>query len=110
MNDFNKENEKNEEDETYQENKKLQSEQLEAKQLMIAKLLSFMPTLHKLPPKLFRPIFSMMDRILGLKKIKIHQVVDVNIPVSTHNSDTTTIKNSYVLSNKSNRKKHLLKR
>jgi acetyl esterase len=92
MNDFNKENEKNEEDETYQASKKLQSEQLEAKQLMIAKLLSFMPPLHKLPPKLFRPIFSMMDRILGLKKIEMHQVVDLNIPVSTQNSDATTIK------------------
>jgi len=53
MNDLNKENEKNEEDDKYQESKKLQSEQLEAKQLMIAKLLSFMPALHKLPPKLF---------------------------------------------------------
>ena len=92
MNDFYKENEKNEEDETYQESKKLQSEQLEAKQLMIAKLLSFMPPLHKLPPKLFRPIFSMMDRVLGLKKIEMHQVVDVNIPVSIHDSDATTIK------------------
>jgi acetyl esterase len=91
MNDLNKENEKNEEDEKYQESKKLQSEQLEAKQLMIAKLLSFMPPLHKLPPKLFRPIFSMMDRILGLKKSEMHQVVDLNIPVSTYNSDATTI-------------------
>jgi acetyl esterase len=71
---------------------KLQSEQLEAKQLMIAKLLSFMPPLHKLPPKLFRPIFSMMGRMLGLKKIEMHQVVDLNIPVSTHNSGATTIK------------------
>ena len=92
MNNANKENEKNEEDEKHQASKKLQSEHLEAKQLMIAKLLSFMPPLHKLPPKLFRPIFLMMDRILGLKKIEMHQVVDVNIPVSTHNSDTTTIK------------------
>jgi len=92
MNNANKENEKNEENEKHQASKKLQSEHLEAKQLMIAKLLSFMPPLHKLPPKLFRPIFLMMDRILGLKKIEIHQVVDVNIPVSNHNSDTTTIK------------------
>jgi acetyl esterase len=34
----------------------------------------------------------MMDRILGLNKIEIHQVVDLNIPVSTYNSNTTTIK------------------
>jgi acetyl esterase len=92
MNDFNKENEKNEEDKNYQESKKLQSEHLEAKQLMIVKLLLFMPPLHKLPPKLFRPIFSMMDRILGLKKIEMHQVVDLDVPVSSHNSGATTIK------------------
>jgi len=89
MNDFNKENEK---DEKYQESKKLQSGQLEAKQLMIAKVLSFMPPLHKLPPKLFRHTFSMMDKMLGLKKIEMHQVVDMHVPVSTHNSGATTIK------------------
>lgn len=83
MNNFKKENEVSEE---------LQSEQLEAKQLMIAKVLSFMPTLHKLPPKLFRHTFSIMDRMLGLKKIAMYQVVDLNVSVSTHNSGATTIK------------------
>ena len=83
MKNFKKENEKNEE---------LQSEQLEAKQLMIAKVLSFMPPLHKLPPKLFRHIFSIMDRMLGLKKIAMHQVVELNVPVSAHNRGATTIK------------------
>jgi acetyl esterase len=70
----------------------LQSEHLETKQLLAAKLLSFMLTLHKLPPKLFRYLFLMMDRMLGLKKIAMYQVVDVNIPVSTYNSGATTIK------------------
>jgi hypothetical protein len=70
----------------------LQSEHLETKQLLAAKLLSFMLTLHKLPPKLFRYLFSMMDRMLGLKKIAMYQVVDVNIPVSTYTSGDTTIK------------------
>ena len=86
MNDFDKENKENE------QNKDLQSEQLEAKQLMIAKCLSFMPPLHKLPPKLFRYIFLLMDQMLGLKKVEMHQVVDFNIPVSTHNSGAATIK------------------
>jgi acetyl esterase len=70
----------------------LQSKQLEAKQLRAAKLLSLMPPLHKLPPTLFRSLFLMMDRMLGLKKIEMYQVVDVNIPVSTDNSGATTIK------------------
>ena len=83
MNDFKKQNEVSEE---------LQSEQLEAKQLMIAKVLSFMPPLHKLPPKLFRHTFSIMDQMLGLKKIVMYQVVDLNVPVSTHNRGATTIK------------------
>ena len=83
MNNFKKENEVSEE---------LQSEQLEAKQLMIAKVLSFMPPLHKLPPKLFRHTFSIMDQMLGLKKIVMYQVVDLNVPVSTHNRGATTIK------------------
>ena len=83
MNDFNKENE---------QKKELQSGQLEAKQLMIAKVLSFMPPLHKLPPKLFRHTFSIMDQMLGLKKIVMYQVVDLNVPVSTHNRGATTIK------------------
>ena len=61
----------------------LQSEQLENKQLRVAKLLSFMPPLHKLPPKLFRLLFLMMDRTMGLKKIKLPQVTDFKIPVST---------------------------
>jgi acetyl esterase len=73
-------------------NRQLQSKQLEAKQLMVAKLLSFVP-LHKLPLKLFRDIFLIMDRLLGLKKVEMYQVVDSNIPVSTHNrSGDTSIK------------------
>jgi acetyl esterase len=86
MNELKKENEKHE------RSRKLQSEQLEAKQLMIAKVLSFMPPLHKLPPKLFRRTFSMMDRILGLKKIEMYHVVDLNVSVSTHNNGAATIK------------------
>ncbi|MFT5813679.1 MAG: acetyl esterase [Psychroserpens sp.] len=70
----------------------LQSKQLEAKQLMAAKLMSFMLPLQKLPPKIFRVLFSFIDRMLGLKKIEMFQVIDLNIPVSTHNSDDTTIK------------------
>jgi acetyl esterase len=70
----------------------LQSKQLEAKQLMAAKLMSFMLPLQKLPPKIFRALFSFIDRMLGLKKIEMFQVVDLNIPVSTHNSGDTTIK------------------
>ena len=73
-------------------NSQLQSKKLEAKQLMVAKLLSFMPPMNKLPPKLFRVVFSMMDRMLGLNKIKLHKVVDVSIDVSTYNSGNTTIK------------------
>jgi len=73
-------------------NKQLQSKQLEGKQLMAAKLLSFVP-LHKLPLKLFRYIFLIMDRLLGLKKVEMYQVVDSNIPVSTDNrSGDTSIK------------------
>ena len=73
-------------------NKPLQSHQLEAKQLMAAKLLSMMPPLHKLPLRLFRYLFAMMDRMLGIKKIEMNQVVDLNIPVSTSTDGGTTIK------------------
>jgi acetyl esterase len=70
----------------------LQSKQLEKKQLMAAKLLSFMPALHKLAPKIFRAVFLLLDRLLGLKKIAMYQVVNLPIPVSTHNSGNTSIK------------------
>jgi acetyl esterase len=69
----------------------LQSPMLESKQLMAAKLLSLTP-LHKLPVKLFRPLLTVMDKILGLKKIEMHKVNDFQIPVSTDNMVQTEIK------------------
>jgi acetyl esterase len=72
--------------------KQLQSPKLESKQLMGAKLLALMPPLHKLPPKLFRVLFTAMDRMLGLKKIELHQVNDYMVPVTTDNSIDTEIK------------------
>ncbi|MFT6261779.1 MAG: acetyl esterase, partial [Bermanella sp.] len=69
----------------------LEAKSLESKQLMGAKMLSLTP-LHKLPAKLFRPIVTVMDKILGLKKIEMHQISEFNLPVSTDNAVQTEIK------------------
>ena len=61
----------------------VESPKLESGQRLAARLLSFMPPLHKLPPKLFRPLFLMMDRLLGLKKINMQKVVDYKIPTTS---------------------------
>lgn len=62
----------------------LESTQLERSQRIAARLLSFMPPLHKLPPKIFRPLFLIMDRIMGIKKEDMHSVVDYLIPTTTN--------------------------
>jgi acetyl esterase len=69
----------------------LEASNLESKQLMAAKMLSLTP-LHKLSAKLFRPIVTIMDKILGLKKVEIHQISDFHIPISTDNRVQTQIK------------------
>jgi acetyl esterase len=68
-------------DETLQ-GKPRQAPQLEAKQLMAAKMLSLAP-LYKLPVTLFRYVFLAMDRVLGLTKIEMDKVVNLTVPVST---------------------------
>jgi acetyl esterase len=71
----------------------LQALKLEAKQLMVAKLLSLAP-LYKLPITIFRYVFLVMDRMLGLTKIAMDKIVDLTIAVSTYNrSDATVISN-----------------
>jgi acetyl esterase len=71
----------------------LQAPKLEAKQLRAAKLLSLAP-LTKLPVTIFRYVFLVMDRILGLNKMAMDKIVDLTIPVSPHNrSDATVISN-----------------
>ena len=69
------------------ENILLESPKLERHQRFAARLLSFMPPLHMLPPKLFRPLFLMMDRLLGLEKTPMFQVIDYLIPVTTETSN-----------------------
>lgn len=64
----------------------LESPKLEVRQRLAARLLSLMPPLHRLPPKLFRPLFLIMDRLLGLGKTPMFQVVDYLIPVTTETS------------------------
>ncbi len=58
-------------------------EKLEKRQQLTAKLLSFMPSLHKLPPKVFRILFLIMDRLIGLEKTQLHQVVDYQISTTS---------------------------
>ncbi len=70
---------------------RLQAPKLEAKQRMAAKLLTLAP-LHKLPPKVFRHVYSTMDRLLGLSKIEMAKVIDSNIPVTTHTDKESSIK------------------
>lgn len=60
----------------------LQSTKLERSQRFAARLLSFMPPLHRLPPKIFRPLFLVMDRMMGLSKEDMHSVVDYLIPTT----------------------------
>ncbi|WP_299569005.1 alpha/beta hydrolase [uncultured Shewanella sp.] len=72
---------------------RLQAPELESKQRLAAKLLTLTP-LHKLPPKLFRPVYSAMDRLLGLSKIEIAKVIDSSIAITSqpHKTSAKTIK------------------
>jgi acetyl esterase len=47
--------------------------------------------MHKLPLKLFRFLFSVVDRMMGLKKIELQQVTDFKVPVTTDCKNETTI-------------------
>ncbi len=62
----------------------IESPKLEKGQRLAAKALSLLPPLHRLPPKLFRPLFLMMDRLLGLNKINMDKVVDYKIPTTSN--------------------------
>ena len=69
----------------------LETKQLETKQLLAAKILASGPPMHKLPLKLFRFLFSVVDRMMGLKKIKLQQVTDFKVPVTIDCKNETTI-------------------
>jgi acetyl esterase len=56
---------------------------LEKRQKLSVKLLSFMPPLHKLPPKVFRILFLIMDRLIGLEKTHLQQITDYKIPTTS---------------------------
>ena len=60
----------------------IESKKLERSQRVSAKLLSLMPPLHTLPPKIFRPMFLMMDRMLGLGKTQMHEINEYLVPAT----------------------------
>jgi acetyl esterase len=83
----------------HSQDKQLQAPKLETKQLMAAKWLSLLP-LYKLPVRLFRYVFLMMDRMLGLTKIKMDKVVELIIPVSTnHRGDAKDTSDNLQINN-----------
>ena len=55
---------------------------LDKRQLMATQLLRFFPTLHKLAPKIFRPLFFIMDRLLGMPYSKLYKVHDHVVPLT----------------------------
>lgn len=54
---------------------------LDKRQAMAANLLAFFPPLHKLAPKIFRPLFFLMDRLLGASYTKLYKVKDHIVPL-----------------------------
>ena len=56
-------------------------------QKRIANLLALMPPMHSMPPKLARPIFTVIDRILGIPNTQLNTIKNVSIP--THDGNTT---------------------
>ena len=61
-----------------------QSLKLEKRQRLVGRALSVLPPLYCLPPKLFRPLFLMMDRLLGLNKINVGKVVNYKVPTTSN--------------------------
>jgi acetyl esterase len=66
-----------------------ESDKLELSQRLAARSLSLMPALHKITPKLFRPISLAMERLLGLRKIDLPKVVDYLVPVTSVQAQPT---------------------
>ena len=64
-----------------------ESLKLELTQRLAARSLSLMPPLHKLPPKIFRPIFLALERMIGLRKIELPKIVDYLIPVTPNKTE-----------------------
>lgn len=58
-------------------------------QRMAGLSLSLLPPFHKLPPKLFRRIFVVLDRMSGLGSIAMKRVEDFSIPVDYPSGDIT---------------------
>lgn len=52
---------------------------LDKAQARVGRVLDFLPALHLLPPKLARPNYLLLDRLLGLKKVKLEKVEDLSI-------------------------------
>lgn len=48
--------------------------------------LSLLPPFHKLPPKVFRFLFSVLDRLCGLNSIKMKRIDNISIPVDLKGS------------------------
>ena len=55
---------------------------LDKQQQTLVNILSYLPPTHSLPPKLARPIFTLLDRFAGIKKVKVGQIK--NITIATH--------------------------
>jgi acetyl esterase len=55
---------------------------LDKQQLKVAKLLEYLPPTHSLPPKLARPIFTLLDRLTGIKKVAVGKIE--NIAINTY--------------------------
>lgn len=52
---------------------------LDKQQKRVAKALALMPPLHALPPKLARPTFTSLDRLIGIPKTPLNTIKDVSI-------------------------------
>ncbi|MGR6874040.1 alpha/beta hydrolase [Pseudomonas sp. HK3] len=55
---------------------------LDKQQKITANILACMPPLHSLPPKLARPMFTLVDRLLGIPNAPLNNVK--NISIATH--------------------------
>jgi acetyl esterase len=55
---------------------------LDKQQQKLANILSYLPPTHSLPPKMARPIFTLLDRLTGIKKVDVGEVKNINI--ATH--------------------------
>lgn len=61
---------------------------LDKQQSKVTKILEYFPPTHTLPPKMARPIFTVVDRLVGIKKASVKAIKNIKIKTL---DDTQTI-------------------